>query len=93
YGSATLHHHFDVVGLNRNIQRMDKITSECANRIFASWSPYDVSGNTSQLAANLLYEMLCVLLSSALFSLPEAERVALGSQVVAIGAAHPPDIV
>lgn len=23
--------------------------------------PYDVSGNTSQLAANLLYEMLCVL--------------------------------
>lgn len=24
-------------------------------------APYDVSGNTSQLAANLLYEMLCVL--------------------------------
>ena len=23
--------------------------------------PYDVSGNTSQLGANLLYEMLCVL--------------------------------
>jgi hypothetical protein len=33
----------------------------CCRRRWCSMPPYDASGNTALLAANLLFEMLCVL--------------------------------